>query len=93
MDYNHVTCNPPFTPEFGYNGMAIEHGIVGIEGYVVPAIAFNQCNILHIGLRLMIQHHNLGLVTWSCHNTPATTPYESEISCNRMSIVHMILWV
>ena len=38
-------------------------GIVGIEGYLRPAMAFQWLNILHIGPRRMIIHHHktLGL--------------------------------
>ena len=43
--------------------MASEHGIMGVDGYVRPAIAFLQLNMLHIGIRWMIPHHNLGLGT------------------------------
>ena len=38
--------------------------IVGVEGYVRPVIAFQWMNILSIGPRQMMQHHNLGLGPW-----------------------------
>ena len=40
------TCNHPI-----WVRMASEYGIMGVKGYVRPAIAFRQLNILHIGLR------------------------------------------
>ena len=42
----------------------VSMGIMGLEGYVRLAIAFWYMNILHIGHRWMIQHHNLGHATW-----------------------------
>ena len=39
-------------------------GIVGVEGYVMPVITYQWMNIIYIGPRLMIQHHNLGLRQW-----------------------------
>ena len=42
----------------------VSMGIVGVESYVRPVIAFQWMIILDIGPRWMMQHHNLGLGPW-----------------------------
>jgi hypothetical protein len=44
--------------------MVVSMGIVGVESYVRPVIAFQWMNIFDIGPRWMMQHHNLGLGPW-----------------------------
>ena len=66
----------------------VSMGIVVVEGYERPAIAFQWLNILYIGPRWMIQNNNLGLGSWWCQHAPAVIPYWWEFRWRRMASEH-----
>ena len=93
---NHAPAIVPYWSKFRWRRMAIsEHGNSGCwmrDMWGRPAIAFQSLmilafqwlNILYIGPRWMIHHHNLGLEPWWCKHAPAIFPYWSEFRWSRM---------
>ena len=63
-------------------------GITGVVANETPAITGQLLNIIHIALRQIFLHHNLGLGSWWRHHTLAIAPDGSECGYSRMANEH-----